>query len=96
MLSHDGELTLVPQVALVFACKCQIRMVFPMHMDECLELSEKPEMEGGKKLPYTIVNDLSGEGKCSATQHNNQSALKITSKYSLLAFRSLGAIPSPL
>lgn len=53
-------------------------------------------MEGGQKLPYAIVNDLSGDGKCSATKHNNQSALKITSKYSLLASRSPGAIPSPL
>lgn len=60
------------------------------------ELSEKPEMEGGKKQPYTIVNDLSGDRKCSATQYNNQSALKITSKYSLLASGSLGAIPSSL
>lgn len=70
-----------------------------MHMDECLSslpFSEKSEMEGGRKLPYTIVNDLSGDGKCSATKHNNQSALKITSKYSLLASRSPGAISSPL
>lgn len=70
-----------------------------MHMDECLSslpFSEKSEMERGKKLPYTIVNDLSGDGKCSATKYNNQSALKITSKYSLLASRSPGAISSPL
>lgn len=70
-----------------------------MHMDECLSslpFSEKSEMEGGKKQPYTIVNDLSGDGKCSATKHNNQSALKITSEYSLLASRSPGAISSPL
>lgn len=70
-----------------------------MHMDECLSsllFSEKFEMEGGKKLPYTIINDLSGDRNCSATEHNNQSALKITSKYSLLASMSLGAILSPL
>lgn len=70
-----------------------------MHMDECLSslpFSEKSEMEGGKKLPYTTVNDLSGDRECSATKHNNQSALKITSKYSLLASRSPGAISSPL
>lgn len=68
-------------------------------MDECLSsllFSEKSEMEGGKKLPYIIVNDLSGDGKCSATKHNNQNALKITSEYSLLASRSPGAIQSPL
>lgn len=59
-------------------------------------LRKKYEMEGGQKLPYAIVNDLSGDGKCSATKHNNQSAMKITSKYSLLASRSPGAIPSPL
>lgn len=83
----------------VFVCKCQVRIVFAMHMDECLSsllLSGKYEMEGGQKLPYAIVNDLSGDGKCSATKHNNQSALKISSKYSLLASRSPGAIPSPL
>lgn len=70
-----------------------------MHMDDCLSsllVSEKSEMEGGKKQPYTIINDLSGDRKCSTTKHNNQSALKITSKYSLLASRSPGAIPSPL
>lgn len=70
-----------------------------MHMDECLSslpFSEKSEMGVGKKLPYTIVNDLSGDGKCSATKHNNRSALKITRKYSLLACRSPGAISSPL
>lgn len=68
-------------------------------MDEYLSsmlFSEKCEMKGGQKLPYTIINDLSGDGKCSATKHNNQSASKITSEYSLLAFRSPGAIPSPL
>lgn len=68
-----------------------------MHMDECLSsllFSEKSEMEGGKKLPYSIINDLSRDRKCSATKRNNQSALKITSKYSLLAFRSPGAIPA--
>ena len=39
-------------------------------MDECLSsllFSEKSEMEGGKKLPYSIINDLSGDRKCSAT-----------------------------
>lgn len=64
-----------------------------MHMYECLSFVlflEKSEIEGRKKLPYTIVNDLSRDGKCSATKHNNQSALKITSKYSLLASRSPG------
>lgn len=75
------------------------RIVFAMHMDECLSsplFSEKYEMEGGQKLLNAIVNDLSGDGKCSATKRNNQSALKITSKYSLLASRSPGAILSPL
>lgn len=97
---NDGELPCSSwSCSGIFECKCQVRIVFPMHMDEYLSsllFSEKCEMEGGQKLPYTIINDLSGDGKCSATKHNNQSALKITSKYSLLAFRSPGAIPSPL
>lgn len=97
---YDGEL---PRSSLscsgIFVCKCQVGIVFPMHMDEYLSsllISENYEMEGGQKLPYTIINDLSGDGKCSATKRNNQSALKITSKYSLLASRSPGAILSPL
>lgn len=96
----DGEL---PWSSLscfgIFVCKCWVTIVFPMHMDEYLSsvlFSEKYEMEGGQKLPYTIINDLSRDGKCSATKRNNQSALKITSKSSLLASRSPGAIPSPL
>lgn len=56
--------------------------------------SEKPEMEGVRKLPSSAVNDFSGDGKCSAAKHNNWRALKITSRYSLLASRSLGAISS--
>lgn len=96
---HDREPPCINSSLSCFGIFMQMQDQNPVHMDECLSsllFSEKSEMEGGKKLPYSIINDLSGDRKCSATKRNNQSALKITSKYSLLAFRSPGAIPSPL
>lgn len=76
---HCREAPLVPSIALVFVCKCEIRMVLPMHMDECLSSQKNLKWKVGRSclMPYAIVNDLSGDRKCSATQHNNQSALKL-------------------
>lgn len=51
----------------------------PMHMDESVSSQKSLEWKVGRSclMPYAIVNDLSGDRKCSATQHNNQSALKL-------------------
>lgn len=51
----------------------------PMHMDESVSSQKSLEWKVGRSCLtlYAIVNDLSGDRKCSATQHNNQSALKL-------------------